>query len=399
MLSRNDGGVWGEDPTIGLSQTLVVRSTEITVDGAWHSLGAAARRSLSLQERQSARLLEGDIVVTKASGSADHIGKSAIVTSELASMGAAFGNFMQRLRTRPERLNPRYLHYYLQSSLARFQFNQLGTTSTGLLNLSGGLLSDVRLPLLPLSEQQQIVDFLDDQVGRIEAIIAAKIALVVRLNERIDAQVSARIGVSKIAGGSAPAVEVRRVLRRARRMTEVSGEMITAFRDGQVTSRFLRREDGFTDAWTRGATYQRVQLGDVVVHGLDGFAGAIGTSEADGVCSPVYHVLKLAGGGDTDFYGRLLRVLAVTDYLGLFAVSTRERAVDFRNWDLFGRIPVPLVDLPSQLALGDEIRAVRPLRPAMDASIDLLKERKRSLITAAVTGEFDVSTASGRGVA
>lgn len=35
----------------------------------------------------------------------------------------------------------------------------------------------------------------------------------------------------------------------------------------------------------------------------------------------------------------------------------------------------------------------------MTAQIELLRERKRSLITAAVTGEFDVTTASGRGVA
>lgn len=174
--------------------------------------------------------------------------------------------------------------------------------------------------------------------------------------------------------------------------------MVTAFRDGQVTSRTIRREAGFTDAWTDSATFQRVEIGDVVVHGLDGFAGAIGTSETGGVCSPAYHVLKVLGIGDPDFYGRLLRVLATSGYLELFAVSTRERAVDFRNWDLFGRIPIPLVSPTDQAGIGDEIRALRRALPMIRSSRDLLEERKRSLITAAVTGEFDVSTASGRGV-
>lgn len=82
----------------------------------------------------------------------------------------------------------------------------------------------------------------------------------------------------------------------------------------------------------------------------------------------------------------------------MFAVSTRERAVDFRNWDLFGRIPIPLVSPTDQAGIGDEIRALRRALPMIRSSRDLLEERKRSLITAAVTGEFDVSTASGRGV-
>jgi type I restriction enzyme S subunit len=35
---------------------------------------------------------------------------------------------------------------------------------------------------------------------------------------------------------------------------------------------------------------------------------------------------------------------------------------------------------------------------AAETQVQLLKERRRALITAAVTGQFDVSSASGRGV-
>ena len=68
------------------------------------------------------------------------------------------------------------------------------------------------------------------------------------------------------------------------------------------------------------------------------------------------HVCVPSDGGDPHFYGRLLRLLATTGYLGLFASSTRERAVEFRNWDLFGRIPIPRVNVADQRRIGDRIR-------------------------------------------
>jgi type I restriction enzyme S subunit len=129
---------------------------------------------------------------------------------------------------------------------------------------------------------------------------------------------------------------------------------------------------------------------DVVVHGLDGFAGAIGTSEADGVCSPVYHVCVPVLGGDSHFYGRMLRLLATTGYLGNFATSTRERAVDFRNWDLFGRIPLPVVSVDEQRHIGNRIRHLSPIRELVARSEGLINERKSALVTAAVTGQLEI---------
>jgi type I restriction enzyme S subunit len=99
------------------------------------------------------------------------------------------------------------------------------------------------------------------------------------------------------------------------------------------------------------------------------------------VCSPT-------DGGDAGFYGRLLRLLATTGYLGNFATSTRERAVDFRNWDLFGRIPIPVVDPAEQRRIGNRIRTLAPIRERVGRSQALINERKHTLITAAITGHI-----------
>jgi type I restriction enzyme, S subunit len=157
-----------------------------------------------------------------------------------------------------------------------------------------------------------------------------------------------------------------------------------------VTTRGARGREGFKDSWMEEARVQVVKPGDLVIHGLDGFSGAIGDAEVGGVCSPVYHVCH-AIEGDTAFLGRMLRLLALQGYLTNFAVSTRERAVDFRNWDLFGRIPIPMPSPSEQRRIGDEIRALRPLAQAIAKTQVLAAERRRSLITAAVTGEMEVA--------
>lgn len=53
-----------------------------------------------------------------------------------------------------------------------------------------------------------------------------------------------------------------------------SDEVITCFRDGEVTLRKNRREDGFTFS-DKEIGYQGIKKGDLVIHGMDGFAGAI----------------------------------------------------------------------------------------------------------------------------
>ena len=65
----------------------------------------------------------------------------------------------------------------------------------------------------------------------------------------------------------------------------------------------------FTEAWNEAPTLQGVLQGDVIIHGLDGFAGAVGTSEVAGVCSPIYHVCEPID-GDPHYLGRMLRLLA-----------------------------------------------------------------------------------------
>lgn len=180
-LARNDGGVWGEDPDGGDSDTIVLRSTEQRVDGAWN-IEAPAVRKLSTVEAVGGRLEVGDLVVTKSSGSELHIGKTSLVTAEVAALNACYSNFMQRLRV-DARTEPRFVHYWMNNELCREQFAYLSNSTSGLANLNGTVLGTARLAFPHKDEQERIANFLDVQTARIDDLIAEKARLLLALEE------------------------------------------------------------------------------------------------------------------------------------------------------------------------------------------------------------------------
>lgn len=168
--------------------------------------------------------------------------------------------------------------------------------------------------------------------------------------------------------------------------------MVTAFRDGQVTLRSSRREEGFTFA-VKEIGYQGVRKGDLVIHGMDGFAGAIGVSESDGKCSPVYSVcLPKRGISDARFYAAILRHLALTGYISSLARGIRERSTDFRYATIKDLI-VPVPPIGQQCAIADFLEkktaAIDALIAKKERLIELLQEKRQALITQAVTKGLD----------
>ncbi|SMN01578.1 Type I restriction-modification system, specificity subunit S [uncultured Candidatus Thioglobus sp.] len=168
QLSNNDGGVWGSDVEKGNEGTLVIRSTEITIDGNW-DLTNPMKRKLDEDEIKKCKLFNGDIVITKSSGSPDHIGKSVIVNENVESLGCCYSNFVQRIRF--SNYSPELYHYILNSYVVREQYRYLTRSTTGLGNLNGSTLNEVQLPFIPLAEQTQIVKYLDQQTKKIDGLI------------------------------------------------------------------------------------------------------------------------------------------------------------------------------------------------------------------------------------
>jgi type I restriction enzyme S subunit len=187
LLQANDGGVWGEDPS-GTEDTIVLRSTEQTVDGEW-AISSPASRNLSEKERKAALLTEGDLLITKSSGSALHIGKTSLVDTEIENLQCCFSNFMQRIRPK-ECLNSRLTWYFLNNSVARLQFDLLANSTTGLANLNGAIIESIIIPLPSKGEQQSLKRYLDRETSRIDRLIEKKERFIELLKEKRQALIT-----------------------------------------------------------------------------------------------------------------------------------------------------------------------------------------------------------------
>src|SRR5690606_10863687 len=146
-------------------------------------------RKLSAKEKASALLVEGDLVVTKSSGSSLHIGKTTLVTAEIAQQGYCYGNFMQRLRVNSS-FTPKLAWYVMNNELARAQLDLLSNSTTGLANLNGTLIGEILLPVSTVAEQAQITRFLDHETARIDALIEEQQRLIELLKEKRQAVIS-----------------------------------------------------------------------------------------------------------------------------------------------------------------------------------------------------------------
>lgn len=170
-------------------------------------------------------------------------------------------------------------------------------------------------------------------------------------------------------------------------------EIVTCFRDGQVTLRKNRRTDGFTNALKEHG-YQGIRKGDLVIHAMDAFAGAIGVSDSDGKSTPVYAacIPRRRETVNPYFYAYYMRDLALSGLIVSLAKGIRERSTDFRFNDFSNlTLPLPNYDQQTLIAnfLDQKIAQIDAAIAIKEQQIELLKERKQIIIQQAVTQGLD----------
>jgi type I restriction enzyme M protein len=185
-----------------------------------------------------------------------------------------------------------------------------------------------------------------------------------------------------------PLMPARALFVLQKRAPREQDETVTAFRDGEVNLRSLRREEGFTNA-LQEVGYQGVRAGDLVIHSMDASAGAIGVSLADGKASPVVHCYRARAGLELDprFYAYLLRLYAWSGFIGSLAKGIRARSSAFDS-DTFLSLALPYPPFDVQRAIADRLDAeLSKLDASLEARkrvVSLIGERKQATVAAAL---------------
>lgn len=181
----------------------------------------------------------------------------------------------------------------------------------------------------------------------------------------------------------------KNILMLLERPVQEGDDIITCFRDGEVTLRKNRREEGFTVSM-KEIGYQGVEPGDLVVHGMDGFAGAIGVSDSRGKATPVLNVMDSKENKRYLMY--YLRAAAYKDVFMSLSTGIRVRSCDLR-WNKLSVFPFLIPDINEQDSIvtyiDSQIKRVDDIISKAKASIEEYKSWKASIIYEAVTKGLD----------
>lgn len=302
-------------------------------------------------------------------------------------------------------LNRGYFHYLLRSKLYAAEFARIsGGIRVGQWDLSAYNFENTMLLIPPLEEQGKIATFLDSQCSEIDAI-SADIQKEIETLE----QYKRSVITEAVTKGLNPDAETKKstIFYMAPynfewRLSKIGYECTKLARPfspadtpllctnkGKVSP---RPSDMTGKMVSEDNAMQGIHKGDIAIHGMDTWHGAIAMSEYDGKITRVVHVCDSKQ--DKRFIVYYLQQLAFNDVYKLISFGIRGNTSDFRSWDKVKDIYIALPDIDEQQKISDfldlECRRVEDIVSEKKKQLDVLDAYKKSLIYEYVTGKKEV---------
>lgn len=359
------------------------------------------------------KLEPGDIIITKDSETPDDIAVSAYVPSVLP--GVVCGYHLTIVRP-SSIMSGRYVKRLFDSAFSRAQF---AVAANGLtrFGLSQYAIDNALFPIPPFAEQSAIAAFLDCETGRIDALVAEQEKLMALLAEKRQAVISH--AVTKGLDPDAPMKEsgiewlgkvpkhwevtaLKRLILKGSSISygivqpgEPQDEGIPFVQTTNMTNGNFSVEELQKTTFEIASNYPRSRLtGGEVILGIRASIGAahIVPSQLRG-CNLSRGVARIAC--DTSiFNGFLVAYLMsgqIENYWQLGKQGSTFNEVSIETVKELS-VVVPPVDEQMSIAnfVTEEAARLDALTAEARRAIDLLKERRAALISAAVTGRIDV---------
>lgn len=297
---------------------------------------------------------------------------------------------------------PKYITYLMFCFSDVLKDNALYTTLPILNNQFVGDFS-ICIPK-KLSEQEKITNYLDTQCSEIDATaedIQKEISLLEEYKKSVITEAvtkglnpDAEMKDSKIfylgqINKTWNLTKVGYCCKKLYRPFEPSDEALVCSNKGKVVPRgdtligLMSSDDN---------AMQGICKGDIAIHGMDTWHGAIACSDYDGKITRVVHVCK--ADGDNRFVVYWLQHLAFVGVYKLISNGVRGNTSDFRSWDKVADIyvPNPIKEEQQQIAdfLDSKCSEIDTLIADKKRQLDILAEYKKSLIYEYVTGKKEV---------
>lgn len=350
-------------------------------------------------------LRSGDVLVTEGSGSLATVGATAVYRGELPEP-VCFQNTLLRLRPKTDDLDPAFLAWWARGA---FESGTFATIATGanIHHLGADGVKSLSIPMPPREAQRRVVEGLDHVTQRLVDVHGTNERLLMLLQERRTAVAAHAVSghdkrplktmVASVQGGEwgAPAGESDRDVRcyraadfdRRRHRLSPGLAPLRSLTDAQYRANALAPGDLILEKSGGGPT---------TPVGCSVLVGPSDVCHQDAVCTNFTARLRPAPDCVPDYLQVLLAALHRTGQLMAFIKQT----TGIQNLDMPAllqfRVPCPAP--PEQVELARWVQetwsALDALEDRIRAQNELLAERRRALITAAVTGQLDLQEAA-----
>lgn len=345
------------------------------------------------------KLQLGDVVVTKDSETADDIGIPAYVRS----MGPNFvcGYHLAILRPDPQKVDPRYLFWRMKAGDVSAQWEKVAKGVTRVSLSTNAMKSLILRTPISVEDQQSVAGYLDSETAKIDTLIERQQALIRGLRERRFSTIGRRL---------TPEAESdfgwrRLPLKRTIDFQEGPGILAEDFRDEGVPLLRISSVKGpkvtlegcnYLDPKTVASRWKHfgVDTGDLIIS-ASASMGTISevTDPAVVGAIPYTGLIRIKPGHMIAEFARWFFVSP--DFMRQVTLLKAGSTMQHFGPSHLAQMSAWLPDAPTQQRiveqLSSEIEQIDTLILKSKRLIELSKERRAALITAAVTGQIDVA--------
>lgn len=255
----------------------------------------------------------------------------------------------------------------------------------------------------PINEQEQIANYLDWKINEIDRLIEInkeKIKqfkkYIISSHERVilkkHSELKEWIVKDNIYDFTSPNVRIKKlksVLVKVEHDALPDADIIICSNNGKSFVRGDKKIGLYSDDINM---YQNVNNGQIMIHGMDTWHGAICISKHSGRCTRVVHVCETKE--DKRYVCYYLRLLAFLKLYKPFSNGVRQNTSDFRSWDRLGQVNIILPTIEQQHKIAELLsKLINNSEKLIDEIMkenDMLENLKQSLISEVVTGKIDV---------
>lgn len=413
LFSKRIGGAWGTEPDE--NAVVCLRAADVLTDQFSHKIHDLTYRTFSDQELISRKLELGDLIIEKSGGGENQpVGR---VAKFILEEEALCSNFLDLLRPNNNIVTTNYISYILYNLWKNRTVLKSIKQTTGIQNLDIEDYFDNKVKIPTISQQNKIVDYLDNEVTKIDALIEKKIQLITILEEKKKAAITQAVtkgldlNVStKDSGiewlreipGHWEMVKLKYLSNRIETGSTPNGYDVPLSDDENVYNWFTPGdfEEDYNKVYEskRKLSYEVVENSGIRLYdphsvmfvGIGATLGKVAITDAKFYTNQQLNIIELKA-----YVNKFFIAFSLSAFINVSKMLANSATLPILNQQKLGDIQIPIPKLEEQNLLVEHLEKIcdnhSNVVSKISNSIELLKEKRTAIISAAVNGELNAS--------